>query len=105
MSDLELISLSLTAEFMGIDSENNLFRLLPEAITNHISRSVYNRRRRKLTPYIDAIRLTLAEYFNEFEDYFVEAVICSAQGEDFQLRCKDKTINAELAKGEKSTLI
>ena len=32
MSDLELISLSLTAEFMGIDSESNLFRNLPQAL-------------------------------------------------------------------------
>ena len=28
--DLELISLSLTAEFMEIDSENDLFRKLPK---------------------------------------------------------------------------
>jgi len=71
MSDLELISLNLTSEFLGIDSENNLFRLLPDIITSRIERSVYNRRRRKLAPYIDVIRLTLAEYFNEFEDYFI----------------------------------
>jgi len=32
VSDLELISLSLTAEFMGIDSENDLFRKLPKII-------------------------------------------------------------------------
>jgi len=29
MSDLELTSLSLTSEFLGIDSENDLFRKLP----------------------------------------------------------------------------
>lgn len=32
MKDLELISLALTAEYMGIDSENHLFRQLPKAI-------------------------------------------------------------------------
>jgi hypothetical protein len=48
MSDLELISLSLTSEFMGIDSENDLFKKLPDAIYIKIERSVYNRRRRKL---------------------------------------------------------
>lgn len=48
LSDLELISLSLTAEFMGIDSENDLFRKLPKNILAKIERSVYNRRRRKL---------------------------------------------------------
>ncbi len=71
MSDLELISLSLTAEFLGIDSENDLFRKLPDAIYEKIERSVYNRRRRKLVNHLDIIRLKLASYFNEFEDYFV----------------------------------
>jgi hypothetical protein len=71
MNDLELVSLSLTAEYMGIDSENNLFRHLPETILSKIERSVYNRRRRKLAPHIDTIRLNLAERFNEFEDHFI----------------------------------
>jgi hypothetical protein len=71
LSDLELISLSLTAEFMGIDSENDLFRKLPKIISSKIDRSVYNRRRRKLVNHMDAIRLKLASRFNEFEDYFI----------------------------------
>lgn len=71
MSDLELISLSLTAEYMGIDSENNLFRQLPKAILSKIERSVYNRRRRRLVNHINTIRLKLASCFNEFEDYFI----------------------------------
>ena len=32
LKDLELISLALTAEFMGIDSENHLFRQIPKTI-------------------------------------------------------------------------
>lgn len=71
MSDLELISLSLTAEFMGIDSENDLFRKLLPNILSKIDRSVYNRRRRKLTHHLDAIRIKLASCFNEFEQYFI----------------------------------
>ncbi len=71
LSDLELICLSLTAEFMGIDSENDLFRKLPVIIASKIDRSVYNRRRRKLVGYMDDIRLRLASHFNEFEDYFI----------------------------------
>lgn len=71
MSDLELISLSLTSEFMGIDSENDLFRKLPESISTKIERSVYNRRRRKLLLHLDEIRLELASQFNEFENYFI----------------------------------
>jgi len=71
LSDLELISLSITAEFMGIDSENDLFRKLPKSILEKIERSVYNRRRRKLANQLNSIRLKLASCFNEFEDYFV----------------------------------
>jgi len=71
MSDLELISLNLTAEFMGIDSENDLFRKLPKTLFSKIDRSIYNRRKRKLVNHIDSIRLKLASHFNEFEDYFI----------------------------------
>ncbi len=71
MSDLELISLNLTAEFMGIDSESDLFRKLPQTISSKIDRSVYNRRKRRLAKHIDCIRLKLASYFNEFEDYYI----------------------------------
>jgi|SRR5690606_26906698 len=71
MSDLELIGLSLTAEFMGIDSENDLFRRLPKIISSKIDRSVYNRRRRRLANHLEGIRLKLASRFNEFEDYFI----------------------------------
>ena len=60
MSDLEVISLNLTAEYMGIDSETNLFRLLPDSITTQIERSVYNRRRRRLMSYTNKIRLDIA---------------------------------------------
>ena len=71
MSDLELVSLSLTAEFIGMDSENDLFRKLPENISSKIEPSVYNRRRRRLVADLDKIRLKLASDFNEFENYFV----------------------------------
>ncbi len=71
MSDLELISLSLTAEYLGIDSENDLFRKLPCSMKTRIERSVYNRRRRKLSKDLNTIRLKLACCFNEFEDCFI----------------------------------
>lgn len=71
LSDLELLSLSLTAEFMGIDSENDLFRRLPKVLSSKIDRSVYNRRRRRLVDNLNDIRLKLASHFNEFEQYFV----------------------------------
>ena len=56
LSDLELVSLSLTAEFMGIDSENDLFRKLPKCISLKIERSVYNKRRRRLANQLNDIR-------------------------------------------------
>jgi hypothetical protein len=64
MSDLEVSSLSLTAEYMGIDRENDLFPKLPPFLGNKIDRSVYNRRKRRLRPYQNAIRLKLTESFN-----------------------------------------
>jgi hypothetical protein len=71
LSDLELISLNLTAEYMGIDSENHLFRILPVFFINKIERTVYNRRRRRLMDFTNSIRLQLSEIFNEFENYFI----------------------------------
>ena len=95
MSDLELISLSLTAEFMGIDSENDLFRKLPKIIFSKIERSVYNRRRRKLATHLDNIRLKLAERFNEFEDYFIvdsmPLEVCKLSRSSRSKICKEDT--------------
>ena len=47
-SDLEAVSLVITAEYLSIDSECQLFRKIPESIKSKIERSVFNRRRRKL---------------------------------------------------------
>lgn len=95
MSDLELISLSLTAEFMGIDSENDLFRRLPKTISTKIERSVYNRRRRKLVNHLDEIRLKLASNFNEFEEYFIvdsmPLEVCKLSRSSRSKICKEAT--------------
>lgn len=72
LSDLELISLTILAEFKSIDSEHQLFREIKGwEIETKIERSVYNRRKRKLFPYIEKLRIKMAEKFNEFENYFV----------------------------------
>jgi hypothetical protein len=56
MSDIEVVALSLTAEFMSIDSENSLFKqLLPDEIPNLIERSQFNKRRRKLFLFSEQI--------------------------------------------------
>lgn len=71
MSDLEVISLNLTAEYLSIDSELQLFRKLPNSLINNIERSVYNRRRRKLAHHMEQIRRKIAMEFNAFEDIFI----------------------------------
>ncbi len=56
MSNMAVLALSLTAEYMGIDSECQLFRMLPDCLRTRIERSVYNRRRRALFPHLSALR-------------------------------------------------
>ena len=45
LSDIELIAMDLTSEYMSIDSEHQLFRSLPAILSFKIERSVYNRRK------------------------------------------------------------
>ncbi len=71
LSDRDIVAISLTSEYMGIDSERQLFRILPQIISNKIERSVYNRRRRRLFPFIEEIRQILSDSFNRFEDIYV----------------------------------
>lgn len=71
LKDIELIAMNLTSEYMSIDSECQLFRIIPEVLSNKIERSVYNRRKRKLFTSMEFIREKLSERFNEFEDYYI----------------------------------
>jgi len=71
LKDIELITMNLTAEYMSIDSECQLFREISIDLKNKIERSVYNRRKRKLFFAIEFIRNELSNKFTEFEDYFV----------------------------------
>jgi hypothetical protein len=71
LKDIELIAMNLTSEYMSIDSECQLFRILPDVLNSKIERSVYNRRKRKLFTAIEFIREKLSERFNEFEDYYI----------------------------------
>lgn len=71
LKDIELIAMNLTAEYMSIDSECQLFRVLPSSLKIKIERSVYNRRKRKLFFAIEFIRKELSNEFNAFENYFI----------------------------------
>ena len=68
LKDIELIAMNLTAEYMGLDSECQLFRAISIDLKNKIERSVYNRRKRKLFFAMEFIRKELS---NKFENYFV----------------------------------
>ena len=71
LSDIELIALDLTAESLSVDSEYQLFRILPSSLSSKIERSVYNRRRRKLFFVKERIRKALAEKLTNNENYFI----------------------------------
>ncbi len=72
LGNLELISMNITAEYMGICSELQLFRDVKNTVLEGlIERSVYNRRKRSLYLQIEKVRSVLANDFNEFEDVFV----------------------------------
>ena len=74
-SDVSVITLSLSAECLSIDSENLLFKKLTSEYSDHfpdlIERSRYNRRRRHLTDYIELVRKSLANQLAPYEDTFV----------------------------------
>ena len=44
---------------------------MPPYLSSKIERSVYNRRKRKLFPFLEQIRLCVWEEFNRFEDVYV----------------------------------
>lgn len=60
------------ADFKSIDSEHKLFRELNGTVLEgKIDRSVYNRSKRKLFPFIEDIRMKIVKNFNACENYFV----------------------------------
>lgn len=72
MSDLELVALNITAEYMSINSELQLFRCISGTdLDGKIERSVYNKRKRKLLPYIEKIRETFSKKFSDFTVVFI----------------------------------
>ena len=72
LSNLELVALNLTSEYMSINTELQLFRCLKGSYLEHmIERSVYNKRRKKLFDYTEAIRKRISQMFAQFTDVFV----------------------------------
>lgn len=72
LTNLELVSLSITAEYMSINTELQLFRFLEDTyLETRIERSVYNRRRKKLFDYTEAIRKRLSEMLTSSTGIFI----------------------------------
>lgn len=72
LSNLELIALNITAEYKQIDSECQLFREIENTyLYSKIERSVFNKRKRKLFPYIELVRQKMILLLTEFEQYFI----------------------------------
>jgi len=96
-SDLEVVSLTLTSEYMSIDSENLLFKKLNSChrqdFPQLIDRSKFNRREKDLFHYIDKIRAALAQHFVASEQYFIvdsmPIEICKLSREKRAQICKE----------------
>ncbi len=73
-SDIEVMALSLTAECLGIDSENYLFSKLQKEYLNEfknmISRRQYNDRRKFLFDKVERVRKLLSGRLNKQADVF-----------------------------------
>jgi hypothetical protein len=72
-SDLEVLSLSMTSESLGIDSEAYLFSILKgykKEFPNLISRRQYNDRRKFTRNLCETIRKRMADSIDGGEDYF-----------------------------------
>lgn len=71
MKDIELVSLILTAEYLGIDREYELFRRLPVSLSMLIERSVYNKRKRRLFFFTESIRNKMSKEIISDEEYHI----------------------------------
>lgn len=74
LSDIELIAIDLTSEYMSIDSEYPLFRALPVDLFSKIERSVYNRRKRTLFYHRESLRKKLANQITSGDYYIVDSM-------------------------------
>ncbi|MBC34544.1 MAG: IS982 family transposase [Bacteroidetes bacterium] len=95
LSNIELIAMNLTSEYMGIDSECQLFRVINGSeLSGLIDRSVYNRRKRRLFGLIEKVRQRLCSFFNEFENYYVvdsmPLEVCKIARASRSTICKDE---------------
>lgn len=97
LSDCQVLALSITAESMGIDSENYLFGKLKKDykadFPNLLHRCNYNRRRKTLSPYLKHLNQFLADKMNASENTFIvdsiPVPVCRAVREKSSKVCRE----------------
>lgn len=98
MTDCEIIAFSLISESIEIDSENYLWGKLKcdhsNDFPNLIDRSNFNRRRKKIFPYVELVNQTVANEMNMDEDvYVVDSIpfpICNLAREKHVKICNEQ---------------
>ena len=93
LSDIELIAIDLTSEYMSIDSEYQLFRMLPSCLSSKIERSVYNRRKRKLFNHRELIRKKMVSLISSNDNYIVDSMpleVCKLSRSSRSKICKEE---------------
>jgi hypothetical protein len=94
LRDKELIAIDLTSEYMSIDSECQLFRILPSNLSAKIERSVYNRRKRKLFSFRETLRKELVIRLNQSQYcYIVDSMpleVCKLSRSSRSKICKEQ---------------
>lgn len=97
LSDIELIAIDLTSEFLGIDSERDLFRKLPIDLISKIERSVFNRRKRRLFYHRDLLRRKIADCIGNQDFYIVDSMpleVCKLSRSSRSQICKENYLTA-----------
>jgi hypothetical protein len=102
LTDCQIIALSVTSESLGIDSESYFWGKLKSDhkhdFPDLIDRSNYNRRRKRLHPWIEELNKAVADFINQGEDcYLVDSIpipVCTIAREK---RCKICKENFETA--------
>jgi len=74
LSNIGLIIIDLTSEYISIDSEYQLFRCLPSDLSSKIERSVYNRRKRKLFSHRELLRKKIVGKISSTDYYIVDSM-------------------------------
>jgi hypothetical protein len=102
MSDCEIIAMAITGESLGIDSEKYLWGKLKsdheEDFPNLICRSNYNRRRKRLYPFLEELNQIIANQLNEGENVFlvdsIPVPVCQIAREKQSKICKENYVTS-----------